>query len=211
MSDHRTRALFVAWVAVVCLTIGVRAQTPAPASYITLDVVVENEGKKGQSLATADFEVVDSGEIRPLDDVRLETGGSRAIAIFLDEYHVQAGAAERVREALAQFVQTEVRSGVGVTVGADVNLNFSMTVGAVNEKIEVTGEVAQVDTSGSAMGGFVNATTIRELPLNGRDWLQLTLLQPGALNNPGTPQADTARAQNGNGLQILRSRLLRYQ
>jgi len=67
--------------------------------------------------------------------------------------------------------KTEVRGGVGVTVGADVALNFSMVVGAVTEKVEVTGEVAQVDTTSSAMGGFVNATTIRELPLNGRDWL----------------------------------------
>src|SRR4029077_17948034 len=37
---------------------------------------------------------------------------------------------------------------------------------------------------------------------NGRDWLQLTLLQPGALNNAGTQQVDTSRAQRGNGLQI---------
>src|SRR6185369_17038277 len=94
------------------------------------------------------------------------------------------------------------RGGVGVTVGADIALNFSMTVGAVTEKVEVTGEIAQVDTSGSAMGGFVNATTIRELPLNGRDWLQLTLLQPGTINNPGTQQGDTSRAQRGNGIQI---------
>src|SRR6266404_7176335 len=62
--------------------------------------------------------------------------------------------------------KTEVRSGILVTVGADVGINFAMTVGAVSEKVEVTGEAAQVDTSSSGMGGFVNATTIRELPLN---------------------------------------------
>ena len=98
--------------------------------------------------------------------------------------------------------KTEVRSGVGVTVGADIALNFSMTVGAVTEKVEVTGEATQVDTSGSAMGGVVSGGTIRELPLNGRDWLQLVLLQPGAISNPATPQADTSRAQRGNGLWI---------
>ena len=98
--------------------------------------------------------------------------------------------------------KTEVRGGVGVTVGADVNLSFSLTVGAVTEKVEVTGEVAQVDTSGSAMGGVVAATTIRELPLNGRDWLQLTLLQPGALSNPGANRGDTSAAQRALGLQI---------
>jgi len=98
--------------------------------------------------------------------------------------------------------KTEVRSGIVVTVGADVGVNFAMTVGAVNEKVEVTAEAAQVDTSGSAMGGFVNSATIRELPLNGRDWLQLALLQPGALTSSGEYQTDTSRAQRGNGLAI---------
>jgi len=48
----------------------------------------------------------------------------------------------------------------------------------------------------------VNSTTIRELPLNGRDWLQLALLQPGALFNTGQTQTDSGRAQKGNGLAI---------
>ena len=89
-----------------------------------------------------------------------------------------------------------------LTVGADVGVNFNLTVGAVTEKVEVTAEAAQVDTSGSAMGGFVNSATIRELPLNGRDWLQLALLQPGALTTSGEYQTDTSRAQRGNGLAI---------
>jgi hypothetical protein len=98
--------------------------------------------------------------------------------------------------------KTEVRSGIVVTVGADVGVNFAMTVGAITDKVEVTGEAAQVDTSSSTMGGFVSSATIRELPLNGRDWLQLTLLQPGALQNAGEYQSDTSRAQRGNGLAI---------
>ena len=64
-------------------------------------------------------------------------------------------------------------------------------MGAVSEKVEVTAEAAQVDTSSSALGGFVNSATIRELPLNGRDWLQLALLQPGVNFNAGQTQADT--------------------
>src|SRR6202162_3205056 len=102
----------------------------------------------------------------------------------------------------APSFKTEVRSGIVVTVGADVGLNFAMTVGAVTEKVEVTAEAAQVDTSSSTMGGFVNSATIRELPLHGRDWLQLSLLQAGALANAGEYQADTSRAQRGNGLAI---------
>ena len=98
--------------------------------------------------------------------------------------------------------RTEVHSGIYVTVGADVSVNFSMSLGAVNEQVQITEQVAQVDTSGSTLGGFVNSATIRELPLNGRDWLQLALLQPGALANQGAQQADGSRAQRGNGLQL---------
>jgi len=48
----------------------------------------------------------------------------------------------------------------------------------------------------------VNSSTIRELPLNGRDWLQLALLQPGVNVNGAQFQGDGARAQRGNGLAI---------
>ncbi len=151
------------------------------------------QDQQGGAIAKAEITTrnIDTGAIRKVTSA--DNGEYRVTSIPAGPYEVTI---------TAPGFKTEVRSGVGVTVGADVNLSFSMTVGAVTEKVEVTGEVAQVDTSSSAMGGFVNASTIRELPLNGRDWLQLTLLQPGALNNPGTPQADTSRASRGNGLQI---------
>ena len=75
---------------------------------------------------------------------------------------VPAGAYE-VSITIAGF-KTEVRSGINVTVGSDVSVNFSLTVGALSEKVEVTAEAPQVDASSSALGGFVNSTTIRELP-----------------------------------------------
>src|SRR6266446_1549417 len=113
---------------------------------------------------------------------------------------VPAGSYE-ITVSVAGF-KTEVRSGVIVTVGGDVAVNFSLSVGAVSEKVEVTGEAPQVDTSSSAMGGFVNSETIRELPLNGRDWLQLALLQPGVNFNTGQQQSDTNRGPRGNGIAI---------
>src|SRR6185295_11475063 len=42
-----------------------------------------------------------------------------------------------VSTSIAGF-KTEVRSGINVTVGAEVAVNFSLTVGAVSEKVEVT-------------------------------------------------------------------------
>jgi hypothetical protein len=79
----------------------------------------------------------------------------------------------------ASGFKTEVRRGVVVPVGDGVSVNFGLTVGAITDKVDVTGEAPHVDTSSSALGGFVNSATIRELPLNGRDWLKSALLQSG--------------------------------
>ena len=75
----------------------------------------------------------------------------------------------------------EVRSGITMTVGATVRLDFKLTVGDVQQKVVVTAEAPQVDTTTSTLSGLVNDTSIRQLPLNGRDWLQLTALQAGVL------------------------------
>src|SRR5437016_84944 len=77
--------------------------------------------------------------------------------------------------------QKEVRSGVTLTVGGTLRVDFTLKVGALQEQVEVTGEAPQVDTTTSTMSGLVAETTIRELPLNGRDWLQLGALQSGVL------------------------------
>src|SRR5207249_2142865 len=87
-------------------------------------------------------------------------------------------------------------------VGASIKVNLVLSVGAVEERIVVTGEAPQVDTTTSTMGGLVNDTTVRELPLNGRDWLQLAELQPGATFFRAQSQSDVARLPRGNGQAI---------
>ena len=168
---------------------------PSSLSAQTVSGTILGQVQDQQGAAIGKVEVtaksLDTGAIRTAtaDD----TGAYRITSVPAGSYEVTA--------AIAGF-KTEVRSGISVTVGADVAVNFSMTVGAVSEKVEVTAEAAQVDTSSSALGGFVNSTTIRELPLNGRDWLQLALLQPGVNLNGAQNQADGSRSQRGNGIAI---------
>jgi len=104
--------------------------------------------------------------------------------------------------ASAQGFKTEIRRGVSVTVGAEIKVDFVLDVGALEEKVIVSGETPQVDTTTSTIGGLVNEVTIRELPLNGRDWLQLALLQPGATFVAVQSQRDDQRMSRGNGQAI---------
>ena len=83
-----------------------------------------------------------------------------------------------VRAQLAGF-QTGVRSGIALTVGRSAVVDFTLQVGAVTQTVEVTGEAPMIELTNSNLTGLVDDRTIRELPLNGRSYDQLALLQPG--------------------------------
>jgi hypothetical protein len=76
---------------------------------------------------------------------------------------------------------TKVQTGIPMTVGAEQTQNIRLQLGKVTEKVEVTGEAPAVQLTTSAVSAQVDETTLRELPLNGRDWTQLATLQPGVL------------------------------
>lgn len=88
----------------------------------------------------------------------------------------------RVTASLAGF-QTQVRSGIQLTVGREAMVNFELPVGAVTERVEVTGEAPLVQTTEATISYLVDDRTIRDLPLNGRDLSQLILLNPGVIQN----------------------------
>ncbi|MBI4483072.1 MAG: TonB-dependent receptor [Acidobacteria bacterium] len=134
----------------------------------------------------------------------VETGAVRsAITDDVGTYHipsVPAGPYE-VTASIPGF-RTGVRSGITVTVGASVTVNFDLAVGELAERVEVSGEAPLVDTTTSTMMGLVDDVAIRELPLNGRDWVQLTTLQAGAVFAANQTQSDGSRTQRGSGMYI---------
>jgi hypothetical protein len=84
-------------------------------------------------------------------------------------------------EAQHMGFQTEVRSGINLTVGREAVVNLSLKVGQLSERILVTGEAPILEATTSAMSSLVDERTIRDLPLNGRSYDQLALLQPGVV------------------------------
>jgi Carboxypeptidase regulatory-like domain/TonB-dependent Receptor Plug Domain len=74
---------------------------------------------------------------------------------------------------------TSVQSNLTLAVGQQQQINFAMQVGATNTTVQVTEAAPQVDLTSSALTAQVESETVRELPLNGRDWTTLAQLQPG--------------------------------
>lgn len=90
--------------------------------------------------------------------------------------------------------KTIARTGIALTVGAQQRLNVPLQVGAVTQKVTVSGAPPAVQLTTPTLSGYVGAATVRQLPLNGRDWTQLATLQPGVI--AGRAQASTASTAN---------------
>ncbi len=72
-------------------------------------------------------------------------------------------------------------SKLTLTVGAKQELSLPLTIGQISTQVEVAAAAAQVELSNSTTSGNVTGATVRELPLNGRDWASLATLEPGVV------------------------------
>ena len=104
----------------------------------------------------------------------------------------------------ANGFSTTEDSRITLAVGAEQVLNLKMAVGQVSQKVEVTAGASAVELATSSVGSEVDPISVRELPLNGRDWTQLALLQPG-VTSMGSLQLSTngfSRGNRGFGTQM---------
>jgi hypothetical protein len=84
----------------------------------------------------------------------------------------------------AKGFQTTVQKGITLTVGGQQALNVSLKIGQLNQTVEVNAAPPDIQTTSSTVGSTVDSTTVRELPLNGRDWTSLATLEPGVSSIP---------------------------
>lgn len=86
---------------------------------------------------------------------------------------------------------SEYQQAVDVAVGQSLQLPIRLAVGSTQTKVEVNSEeVPAVDTVNSVVGDVIGARQIANLPLNGRNYLELSLLVPG---NAPAPNFDPTK------------------
>jgi VWFA-related protein len=96
--------------AAVAIAVAAFAQpaVPDPPTHVVrIDAIaVDGRGRLVENLKPADFELREDDVVQPVESAQfVRPGGARRIAIFLDEYHVSAGAAtDRVRDAMTRFI-----------------------------------------------------------------------------------------------------------
>lgn len=78
---------------------------------------------------------------------------------------------------------TVTYESIELLVGQRAVVDFEMSVSALEETVTVTGDSPLIDIRQSALGGNVDSRQVEALPVNGRNWMQLTVLAPGARKN----------------------------
>jgi hypothetical protein len=109
--------------------------------------------------------------------------------------------------------QQALRPGVELHVSDVIRLNFSLQVGSVTQSMTVEGGAPLVETTSSEIGGLVNGKEIEDLPLNGRNYIDLSLLQAGvtnSLNSTGTNGLGgmTGTVYSSNGAPVISNNFL---
>jgi len=99
---------------------------------------------------------------------------------------------------------SETRHGVTMTVGSQITIDITLRVGTISNKVEVTAQVPDVQLQSSDISAVIMATTVRELPLNGRSWTDLAALQPGVstIQTQPTFAVGADRGNRGFGQQL---------
>src|ERR1700716_1901103 len=173
---------------------------------VALHVVVQAQVAGGTITGT----VVDSsGRGLPNASVSITnvaTGIKRSLTTNDDGYYIAPNLLPASYELTfaAPGFKTEARRGIELTVGATDTVNITMQIGATTEIIQVQTEAPDVQVASSDISAVVNATTVRELPLNGRSWTDLATLQPGVNRIQTQPDFSqgTDRGNRGFGQQL---------
>ena len=102
--------------------------------------------------------------------------------------------------------KTAVEAPFKLDINQVVRVDFSLVVGSVQEQVVVTAAEPLVESETSSIGQVIGESQVHQLPLNGRDFIQLAYLSPGVNMGPASTgstgnvqQGDIPEDERGNG------------
>src|SRR3954454_584164 len=72
-----------------------------------------------------------------------------------------------------------VQRGISLQINQQAQIDLALQVGPVSESVEVTAQAPLLQSESSSLGTVVSEKLVNQLPLNGRNFIQLATLSPG--------------------------------
>ncbi len=153
----------------------------------------------GAAVPNATVTVTDLGNNREVKVQTNEDGGYSILSLQPGRYQI----------SVTQSNFKTTNQEVTLQVAQSANLDFSLEAGAVNETVTITDDTPLVESSSSTIGAVIEGRQIVELPLNGRNVLELARLAPGVTQgvvggfaSGANGDAETYRGRNTGGAAL---------
>lgn len=190
-------ALFFITVLLVFLLVNCCA--PALNAQTTSTITGSVKDKQGLPIAGAVVHVT-GAELAIDRSANTESDGSYRIAALPPGVY-------EIRASKDGFT-SEIFHKIEVTLNREVPLDIVLQVGTVSQTIEVNSGVPLLETAASSTGSTITPQQIEDMPINGRNYLDLLQLVPGvALNRQADPSGDNATPilgeRGGNTLYLI--------
>jgi len=169
---------------VLCLLLGTILS--APALHAQTTSTIEGTVTDRQGLAISGAEVSVAADTLAVSKKTItDANGNYEIALLPAGIYA-------VTVSHAGF-STQVFKGLEITLNRTVKFNASLEVGAVQQKVEVTAEIPLLETTSSSEGTTIAPRQIVDMPINGRNYLDLMQLVPDvAINRQADLNSDNA-------------------
>jgi hypothetical protein len=181
------------YLSIICAAALILVAIPVVAQLPTGTILGVAKDSSGASVpnTTVTITSVDTGSTRVV--MTGEDGAYRAPELAVGRYEVKA---ERTG------FKTETRKGITLEVTQQAVINFTLEVGSTSQQVVVNEEASIVNTQDATLGGLVNEQSVKDLPLNGRSYVDLSLLQAGVNEDRnGAGNGATTFSVNGAGVR----------
>ncbi len=159
----------IAFLSLVLFSLG--SQTARAQGEASIAGTVSDETGAVIAGAAVSVKGVETGAVRAL--VTDNAGRYDAPSLPVGKYEVTAE---------HSGFRTEAKTGITLTIGQRADVNFTLTVGGMEETISVDEAALQLAVTSADFSGLVGEQQVKDLPLNGRSYDQLLTLNPGIVN-----------------------------
>jgi hypothetical protein len=146
----------------------------------------------GAILQSATVKIVDTGTGISSSLLTNGDGFFSAPSLRVGKYNISVSAAG---------FTTETRADIDLRVQDRLNLDFTLSPGQTNTVVTVEGGAPLLQTEDSSMGQVVDDATMENLPLNGRNYIQLATLGAGTSPSRRGAERDTFIANGAREIQ----------
>src|SRR5579863_7887746 len=177
---------FFSWLVLLVLSVSAQVDRGAIAGRIT--------DPSGAAVPKATVTVTNKATGVSVTTPVNDSGEYQAVALIPGIYSVKVN---------AQGFETAVRDDVEVHVQDRLAIEFSLKVGSMTTQVVVSGGEPLLETQTADVGNVVDTQLVNDLPLNGRRYADLALLEPGVQKFYGAanPAPDRFSANGNSELQ----------